>query len=276
MKTIIAPTDFSIVSLNAVNYAADLAAATGNKLLLVHTVQLPVVYGEVPVAADTIDQLVADAEKHMELLREQLRLRVRAMVEIQTEVSARGGVVAQLEEYCRAINPVFVVMGSQGSTGIERLLFGSNTIGALKDLTSPVIVVPAGAAFGTIKKIGFACDLKKVATTAPVAELKAMVREFNAQLHIIHVNADDDITYPPELISESEVAHELFEELNPVYHFLNNTDVDEALNDYAVKSQLDLLVVVPRRHDIFEKLVHRSHAKNLVLHTHIPVLSIHE
>jgi hypothetical protein len=36
MKTIIAPTDFSPVSLNAVNFAADMAVSVDSSLLLFH------------------------------------------------------------------------------------------------------------------------------------------------------------------------------------------------------------------------------------------------
>ena len=55
MKTIIAPTDFSAVSLNAMNYAADLAVAIDAKLLLVNIVPLPVTSSvEVTITEETI------------------------------------------------------------------------------------------------------------------------------------------------------------------------------------------------------------------------------
>ena len=42
MRTIVAPTDFSSVSINALNYAADLAAAIEADLILLHVVQIPI------------------------------------------------------------------------------------------------------------------------------------------------------------------------------------------------------------------------------------------
>ena len=41
MQVIIAPTDFSEVSLNAVNYAADMARTLDASLLIVHSTELP-------------------------------------------------------------------------------------------------------------------------------------------------------------------------------------------------------------------------------------------
>ncbi len=42
MQTIIAPTDFSGISLNAVNYAADMALALNANLWVLHAIELPV------------------------------------------------------------------------------------------------------------------------------------------------------------------------------------------------------------------------------------------
>ena len=43
MKTLLVATDFSNTSLNAVNYAADMAAAINAKLEVLHVMQVPVV-----------------------------------------------------------------------------------------------------------------------------------------------------------------------------------------------------------------------------------------
>ena len=48
MKTIIAPTDFSPISLNAVNYAADMAVSINADLSLLYVCLLPITYGEAP------------------------------------------------------------------------------------------------------------------------------------------------------------------------------------------------------------------------------------
>ncbi len=42
MKTILAPTDFSASSINAVDYAADMALAIKAQLILINAVQFPI------------------------------------------------------------------------------------------------------------------------------------------------------------------------------------------------------------------------------------------
>jgi nucleotide-binding universal stress UspA family protein len=41
MKTIVVPTDFSDISNNAIDYAVDLAKATGCSILVFHAYQVP-------------------------------------------------------------------------------------------------------------------------------------------------------------------------------------------------------------------------------------------
>jgi nucleotide-binding universal stress UspA family protein len=275
MKTIVAPTDFSPVSLNAVNYAADLACALNGSLSLIHVFQLPVIYSEVPVVVDNIDDSLKEAEEKIRQLKDDIAKRTDGKIEINTEVKV-GSVIPETESFCASVNPYSVIMGAQGAGALERFFFGSNTISAMKDLSWPLIVVPPEAKFTTIKKIGLACDLKKVVETAPIEEIKSLVKEFKAELHVLHVNREAERIYTSETRKESGLLQEMLEELHPVYHFLGNADIDEGLGEFAEKNNLDLLIVVPKKHNLVDKLFHKSHTKQLILHTHVPVMSVHE
>jgi nucleotide-binding universal stress UspA family protein len=276
MNTILTPTDFSPPSLNAVNYAADLAIATGRNLMIVHILQLPTVYGEVPVAAVTIDEQIASAEEGIKNLQKQISLRTQGKLQIDTDVNAGGSVLPEIENYCRSVDPSFVVMGSRGGSAVERMLLGSTVTTAIRNLSWPLIVVPSNATFRKLESIGFACDLKDVEETAPFEEIRTLVNLFKANLNIIHVNSDGDKNYAPGIIREAGVVQEMFEKLQPVYHFLNNVDIDKGLGEYAEKNNLDLLIVIPKKHGFINKLFHKSHAKQLINHSTVPVLSVHE
>src|SRR4029078_7804587 len=100
-------------------------------------------------------------------------------IKINTEVKTASTVVTEIEDYCDDKKPYAVVMGTQGSTALERIFLGSNTIGAMKHLPWPLIIVPPEAKFIGIKKIGLACDLKKVDDSIPVKEIRLLTKEFN-------------------------------------------------------------------------------------------------
>src|SRR6185503_13967051 len=125
MKPIIASTDFSPVSLNAVNYAADLACALNRSLYLIHISQLPIVYSEVPVTISNVNDLMNEAGEKLKNLKEDISARTGEKIEINTDVIV-GSVVNEIENLCEAVDPSYVVMGSQDAGALERMLWGSN------------------------------------------------------------------------------------------------------------------------------------------------------
>jgi len=88
MKTIIVPTDFSAVSLNAVYYAADMACIINTDLSLIHVCPIPVVLNEVPVPPYTLAELMADVEEKMMLLKGEIINRTGGKIKINTAVKS--------------------------------------------------------------------------------------------------------------------------------------------------------------------------------------------
>jgi nucleotide-binding universal stress UspA family protein len=276
MKTIIAPTDFSATSLNAVNYAADMACVIGTSLSLLHVCPIPVSLSDVPSPAYSTAELVANAEEQMKTVRENILYRTKDRIKINTEVK-QGDVVLGIDEYCHTINPYAVVMATESNSAFERFLFGGKTINAVRQLAWPLIVVPPGVQFTSIKKIGLACDLKNVTDTIPVKEIKDLVKEFRAELHVLHATNQADGTLTAETVEESGWLQEILAGLNPEYHFIKGAaDIEQSINDFAEKNNLDLLIVIPKKHNLISKIFQHSHAKQLVLHAHVPVMAIHE
>lgn len=272
MKTILVPTDFSATARNAAQYAAEMAIAINANVLLLHVYGLPVVYTEMPVAANDA-ALVRAHEKALASLRTSLLETTSNRVNIEIELRM-GTFFTELKTMCEFYKPYTVVMGSQGSSEMERILFGSHTIYAMKHLMTPLITVPAGVVFSSLKKIGLACDFDKVVDTTPIDEIKMLVTDFNAELHLL--NTGEAEVFDPALVYEFGLLRQMLETLQPHFHYISNKNTDQAIIDFAENNQLDLLVIMPKRHGLLDKLVHKSHTKQLVLHSHVPVMALHQ
>ena len=222
MKTIIAATDFSDASINAANYAADMALAIHSNLLLVHIYQIPVAYLEIPIAIEA-DQARIDAEESLSQLKELLIKRTSGNMNIASRF-VTGVFFRELKNICEEIKPYAVVMGSQGTTAAQRVLFGGHTVYAMKHLMWPLITVPPHAGFSQIKKIGLAYDFTKVIDSTPVEEIKRLVEDLHAELHVINSGRDD--TYQPDMVFESGMLQEILAPLNPQYHLITGENAD--------------------------------------------------
>jgi hypothetical protein len=145
----------------------------------------------------------------------------------------------------------------------------------MKHLEYPVIVVPLEAKFTNIRRIGLACDLKNVDESVPFSQIRSLVNQFNAELYILHINPDGENGYTAEKTIESRSVQNMLDDLHPFYRFLDYDDIENGLEEFAETNNLDLLITVPKTHNIIDKLFHKSHSKKLVLHTHMPVMAIH-
>lgn len=276
MKTIIAPVDFSAISLNAVKYAADLACVIGTDLSLVHVCGIPVSFSEVPMPAFTMEEFIADAEEKLDELKETLMVRTGERIKINT-IIRQGDIVSEIDAYCQSVHPYAVVMGTESSGALGRLMQGGGkTISAIKKLSWPIIVVPPDVKFASLRKICLACDFKKVNETIPVTEIKNLVTEFDAEFHVLHVANDTEKPFITEPVDESGWLNDILGGLHPVYHFIGGADTEKSISEFAEKNNFDLLIIIPKKHSLIDRLFLNSHSKRLVLQTHVPVMAIHE
>lgn len=272
MKTILVPTDFSATALNAAHYAAEMAVSIHADLLLLHVYSIPTVVSEVPLQIN-VDDMMTDAENELAKLKDELLLKTGDKINIRYKVQM-GTFFTELEIACELEEPYAVIMGSQGKTAAERILFGGHTVYAMKHLMWPLITVPPGARFSSLKKIGLACDFEHVVDTTPVDEIKKLIDDFHGELHIL--NTGKKAEFSPEVIFESALLQEMIGKLKPKYDFITHDDTDEGIMDFAEKNQIDLLIILPRRHGLMDRMIHRSHTKQFVLHCHVPVMALHQ
>jgi nucleotide-binding universal stress UspA family protein len=274
MKLIIAATDFSNVSLNAVEYAASMAIATNSNLALFHVCEVPLPLSEVPISSIDMQSLIDDANATISRLKLKLNESYKGL-HISTEVRLSSSIFEQLRDYCTVNSPFAVVIGSNATGALERFMLGNTAVSLAQDLEWPLIVVPPTATFTSIRNVGLASDFEDVQHSTPLAELINVITAFNARLHVVHVKESGK---PDREKDHQEFTNlrEMLKNLHPSYHIVSNAHIDKEIHNFAERNKLDMLIVIPRRHGMLGKLLHKSHTRQIVLHAHIPTMAIHE
>jgi nucleotide-binding universal stress UspA family protein len=135
--TVLVPTDGSDAAAAALDHAVDIAGrydATVRVLYVADTNRdsVTTVGNEVVDALEIEGQrIVADAAE-----------RVRAAGVPVVEAVETGDPVETIHDYAARVGADLVVMGTQGRTGLDRLLLGSTTERAIRTLDVPVLAVP--------------------------------------------------------------------------------------------------------------------------------------
>lgn len=274
MKKIIVPVDFSSTSVNAAQFAAELAVFYGAEILLYHAYQLPVVLHEFSYPVFDIKETQDAAEHELEAIRENIQSKLK--VPLPSAILAEMiGLQDGLTALCDKLNPDLVIMGLSGKNALTRLIVGSNTIKTIQELKYPILVIPPKAEFVPIRKMGFACDYRNIEETTPVNFFKKILTDFRADLYVLNINQPGH-NLSEENIKEDRVLHELLKDVKALYNTIEAGDVIDGINWFIEKEKLDWIVVIPKKHLLLQKMFSRSHTKDLLHHTHVPVLCIHE
>jgi nucleotide-binding universal stress UspA family protein len=273
MKTILAPTDFSASSINAVNYAADMALAVKAQLILINAVQFPVAASELSLPESVMDEIIDMGNSDLEELANKLKKRTNEKISISSEVLF-GPVEQQIELMSASKRPLAIVMGIKPGKTFERALLGSTVFHTMNHIPYPLLIIPENFQFSPVREIGLACDLENMEENIPFEAIKEWLSLFNARLHIVHVSVKNK-EFRTSQLSGSVSLQNHFASFAPKFHFLEGSNLEDELNHFAKSINLDLLIVMPRTYGIF-KSFRKKHSKKLIRHNQIPVLSIHE
>ena len=274
MKTIIIPTDFSPVAVNAMHYGIEMAMAIKADIVLLNVFQYPVSLSEVPAVVVPADELQKNAETKMQSLKQQVNHIVAGSKSTVTTDTRMGDLTEELKDICNKTQPFAIVMGTRGESGIEHIIFGSSALSVVRHITWPVITVPPGKTFGTgIKKIGLASDFKDVIITTPVGVIRDFINVFDAGLHVLNVE-NEDHSKTAEADEQTMLLHSMLKDMNPVYDYIHHKDVETGISEFAEKNNFDLIVVIPKKHKLLEGIFKKSSTKQFVFQSHIPVMCV--
>lgn len=264
MQTIITPTDFSPASRNACYYAAKTAVAIHANLLLVHIIA-PSSIG----VAEFIE--VGDlAEKNgtrqqLQDLLDELCQETNNQINIEATIIS-GDIERELKSLCINEKPFAVVIATHTNSYLERFFLGSTTAHIVQHLRFPVIVVPSIAKYAPVKKIALATDLKNVEDMS-AAQIGKIVKQFNAELEIFHVCKEhfSVSVEVPEILAKHlpGIKHKFF-------HTQNN-DISAAIALMNITHDIDLLMVIRKKHGLF----HKSQSSDFVFNAQIPTMVLH-
>lgn len=185
IRRILAATDFSPASEEALRWADFFAARFGSELLVFHALSLDpaLLVGPTGVAVDLATRLMEDARRAAEESMRDLQGRFPAARTVVEKTSAREGIVRAVQTY----DADLVCVGTHGRTGLPRLLYGSVAQHVVVHSPVPVLTVRQDRDRPVrVRCLLAPTDFSPAADAAlPWADLLA--RTFDARLVLLHV-----------------------------------------------------------------------------------------
>ncbi|MBC7695314.1 MAG: universal stress protein [Burkholderiales bacterium] len=273
MKTIIAPTDFSPSANNAVDYAVELAKLFKTRIVLVNAYPIPETHYELGGSFELMSSIKNSSIDNLEQLKAQI-LMSNPEIEIDC-ISEMGHEYNVIVDAAINENADLIVMGTADEPGfMKENLFGSTAIEIARNQEVPTFIIPENVTYHNANKISFACDMQDTEKTDLVYVAKYFAKMFEAELDIVHI---DD---PEEEITINKATTSLFIErkLESVKHetfYITGKSIDKELESYFESHHTDVVLINPKKHNIFYRLFNHSITKELVYNSHKPILAIH-
>lgn len=276
MKKILVPTDFSEFASNALDVAAQIARKTESKIYVLHIVEPIKSY----VAAT--DGMYIDAsveQKYIDYLKENAQEQLNKMVQkdeyqgldIETIVTL-GTIFSTINEHVDRFEIDFLIMGTQGISGLDELLIGSNTEKVVRTAHCPVLTVKNKVQIKNIRRMVFATNFSKEHSWV-IDQLKDFTQLFDAELTLLYVNIPHDFYTERQIIKKMEEFTTTSDLDDFRFHIYSELSEENGMIYFAEDEQIDLIAVATNQRSGFAHLLSGSIAEDVVNHSTRPVLT---
>jgi hypothetical protein len=177
-----------------------------------------------------MDEIVDMGNSDLEDLADKLKKRTNEKISISAEVLF-GPAEQQIEFMSARKRPLAIVMGIKPGKTFDRAALGSTVFHTMNHTLIPLII-PDNFKFSPVKEIGLACDLEDMEEHMPIETIKEWLSLFNARLHIVHVSVKNK-EFRTSQLNESVSLQNRFASFKPVFHFLEGSNLEDELNDFA-------------------------------------------
>lgn len=274
IDNILVPVDFSDCAKNALRIAINIAKKCEAKIHMVNAVHVHSPHPE--MTGGLIEEIVSDYEAQVKQSFEELE---SEMIELQDVPHQADRFVSYLtdaiytETQEKSID--LIVMGTREDHGDMEHLLGTRATDVIESIAVPILVVPEQSTAFDLKKVGLAVEYDDSLLFQDFNVLKLLCTAYDAEL--LAFNISDD----PSTISmkDQKVIGKLKDYLVPTKSSIRTveaTSITAGIRDFSKNHELDMLAMIPRKHNFFERLFKKSITKAIAVDVEVPLLIIRE
>ncbi len=271
-RKIMAATDYTELSDNAVQTAAAICQQQGATLVLMHVVESAVPLEMYGFELDYTTTMKKAEKSHLHNKANELRQQYAIPVE---EYAGFGDVVTEILRRAELDHPDLIVVGTHGSSGFRRFFIGSAAYRLVKHTTCPVLTIPGQGLISSFRRILFPIRLG----TDPVAKydhIRPLVLSNHATLLLYGLTTDEDASRLNEVIDREGMLEEKLNEDRVDYEiaFDHCHNYADYILNRAAETKADLIVITASLDHTIKEFFIGPFAQQVLNHAGIPVLSV--
>ncbi len=279
MKRVVLPTDFSENAWKAISYATALFKDVECEFYLLNVFSIDSFSLSNLLPAEpglpAYDYALGDSQVQLEDIRDRLIYEKNPKHSYEL-VSKYNSLTEALKNMVNKMDVDLIVMGTKGASDSINVLYGSNAIDVMENVTGcPVLVVPEGAQIVVPKEIVFTTSLKHYYKKNELLSLFEIAELSKANIKILHV-LESEREFKKEQEEIKSLLLSIFQPFKHSFHTpVYRKGIETAIWNFAEGHKSDLIAIVNRKHNFLTSMLVPNMAEELGLYSKIPILIMH-
>ncbi|SDM28738.1 universal stress protein [Kriegella aquimaris] len=279
-KRILLPTDFSKNALNAIRYALALYADQQCDFYFLNVYQVDGYNLDnammVPEPGESAFEAAKSKSEHrFKELMEILNLNPKNPKHTYHTISTFSFLFEAVENTIARHDIDIIVMGTKGRTGSHTVIYGTNTINLMEEVTEcPVLAIPEDVRFAPPKEIVFPTDYKTPFKRRELNYLIEIGKMYGTAIRILHVKEKEKLSQAQE--NNKELLEDILKNTSHSFHSLEGVKVHTGINAFIESRNSDMVAFLNKKHRFFGSMWSNPLVKELGYHSRVPVFTLND
>jgi hypothetical protein len=282
MKNILVPTDFSLNTLNALNYAVHLFEEDECTFYLLNAFQKNetfisnLFYPKQGKA--TYNQIKNESKIGLAALKDKIALKDDNTNHLFKVISYDNTLSEAIKQTIEINDISIIILGIQAETNEKNTLLGSNKENIMAEIKHcQILLVPPNYIFSkNIKKeFVYATDLQKPFDSKELESVIRIATNIKAIIRVLHILENGELTSNQE--NNKRDLMNYLKGLEPAFHTLTNENVDTGIQSFIERRGSDILALFPETQNLLNKIFsHKILDEVNNYQPQIPIFLIHD
>jgi nucleotide-binding universal stress UspA family protein len=263
MKKLLVPTDFSDNAEIALKFAINLANHFESKIYLLSVYQ---VHSPTGSMKDISRFLKEENEAKLSALVKKYKTAIFHDTSLEA-MAINGSTISTIVHFADGHDVDLIIMGTQGSSGLNEIFIGSNTVGVIKRATNPILAIPNGYVYKPFKKIVLALDESSAFPEKQIKPLLSLAKSYKSKILVYR------IIEPDEKEGVSPSIHEYLKGMDySIHESIGISNINEGINAFVTRNEADMLCMITRKRRFLEGIFNPSVTRKEAFNCPVPLL----
>ncbi|WP_313114369.1 universal stress protein [Aequorivita sediminis] len=271
MKNILLPTDFSENSKNAIKYSLKLFEGETVTFHILNSqkpsgyITSDVLYG---TAGDSVyDGILNDNKKELKKMIDYCKSQSESENFTFVPKLDFDNIVDAVNQAVSLNNIELIIMGTNGATGAEEVVFGSNTLKLIRKANCPVLAIPEGYVYTKIDSFLLSVSYQYQLKNDSLAVILDIVRKHNSTLKILEIEENS-----VEVDSSNGNYIDHFKDINMERFSIKNIPSAVAIDAFTQLIPVQFHAVFVERESFLDRFIFGSDTSKISYSTRVPLL----